>query len=148
MKTLLLVLLAATAGCTYPAYTVRKPINSDPPISREEIERMSSAGIAEPVMIEMIEKRGADALTTDDVVALKKAGAPDPVVQKALSNEKKVVERVYVDNYYYGYPYPYYYGPAYSASFYFGYPYYYHHGYYGGYYGGYRGAAGVRVYRK
>lgn len=153
MKKLLCVLLLASAGCTYPAYAVRKTIQSEPPVSKDEIERLSTAGISEPIMIDLIEKRGATALTTDDLVALKKAGAPDPVVQKAIASERKVVERVYVDDYYYSYPYPY---PYYGYPYY-GYPYYgmsigvgygWGWGYYGGYYGGYRGAAGVRVYRR
>src|SRR5262249_38826250 len=125
MKKLLCLLLIAAAGCTYP-YPVRKTIISEPPVSREELERLSHAGVSEPVMIELIEKRGSVSLTPDDLVALKNAGAPDAVVQKAISSERKVVERVYVDEfygypYYYGYPYPYYgypyyYGPAVSVG--------------------------------
>lgn len=150
MKKLCCVLLLASAGCTYPAYSVRKTIQSEPPISRDEIERMSSAGISEPIMIDLIEKRGATALTTDDLVALKKAGAPDPVVQKAISSERKIVERVYVDDYYYpnAYGYPYYGYPYYGVSVGFGYGWGYYGGHYGHYHGGYRGASGVRVYRR
>jgi len=142
---MLCVLLLASAGCTYPAYTVRRPLASEPPVSREEIERLSNAGVSEPVMVELIEKRGATALTTDDLVALKKAAVPDPVVQKAIASERKVVERVVVEDYY-SYPYPYYYGygyPYYGASFSYGFGW----GYHGGYYGYPRGSVGVRVYR-
>jgi hypothetical protein len=146
MKKSLCLLLLAAAGCTYPAYTVRRPLPTEPPVSREEIERMSNAGISEPVMIELIEKRGALALSTDDLVALKKADAPDPVVQKAIASERKIVERVIVEDYYSGYYYPGYYpyyGASFSYGFGWGYPYY---GYGYGY--GYpRGAMGVRVYR-
>jgi hypothetical protein len=123
MKTMLCLLLLAGAGC-YPAYVVRRPLPTEPPVSKEEIIRMSSAGISDPVMIDLIEKRGANPLAPDDLVALKNAGTPDDVVQKAIASERKVVERVVVDDYY---AYPYY-----------GYP----------YYGGYpRGYMGVRVYR-
>jgi hypothetical protein len=145
MKKLLCLLLLAAAGCTYPAYTVRKPIPAEPPVSKEEIERMSNAGISEPVMVELIDKRGAQPLSTDDLVALKKAGAPDPVVQKAIASERKVVEQVVVTDYYYPYAgyYPYY-GASFSYGFAWGYPYY----GYGHYYGGYpRGYGGVRIYR-
>jgi hypothetical protein len=140
MKKSLCLLLLAAAGCTYPAYTVRRPIPTEPPVSREEIERLSNAGISEPVMIELIEKRGAQTLSTDDLIALKKADAPDPVVQKAIASERKIVERVViVDDYYPGY-YPYY-GASFSYGFGWGYPYY-------GYGYGYpRGGIGVRVYR-
>jgi hypothetical protein len=142
MKRMLCVVLLASAGCTYPAYTVRRALPTDPPVSREEIERMSGAGISEPVMIDLIERRGAMALTPDDLVALKMAGAPDPVVQKAISSERKVVERVVVENY--AYPYPYYAYPYYGASVSYGFGW----GYGGYYYGGYpRGYMGVRVYR-
>ncbi|HLY11866.1 MAG TPA: hypothetical protein VKW04_21375 [Planctomycetota bacterium] len=142
MKKLLCLLLVASSGCTYSAYTIRRPLPSEPPLTREEIERMSAAGLSEPVMIELLERRGALALTPDDLVALKHAGAPDSVVQKAIASERKVVERVVVEDYsaypYYGYPYY----PYYGASFGFGW------GYGGYYYGGYpRGAVGVRVYR-
>lgn len=145
MKKLLLVLVALTAGCTYPAYTVRKPLPTDPPLTKEEIERMSNAGVSESVMVEILDKRGAQALTPDDLVLLKKADVPDPVVQKAISAERKVVEPVVVENYYYyGYPgyYPYY-GTSFSYGFAWGYPYY----GYGWGYGAPRGYMGVRVYR-
>jgi hypothetical protein len=141
MKKSLCLLLLAMAGCIYPAYTVRRPLPTEPPVSREEIERMSNAGISEAVMIELIEKRGALALSTDDLVALKKADAPDPVVQKAIASERKIVERVIVEDYdsgYYPGYYPYY-GASFSYGFGWGYP------YFG--YGYSRGAMGVRVYR-
>jgi hypothetical protein len=138
MKKLLCLLLLASAGCVYPAYTVRRPLPTEPPVTREEIERLSNAGISEPVMLELIETRGATPLTTDDLVALKKAGAPDPVVQKAIASERKIVERVIVDDYYYPY-----YGTSFSYGIGWGYPYY-------GWGYGYsapRGYMGVRVYR-
>lgn len=137
---MLCLLLLTAAGCTYPTYTVRRPLPTEPPVSREELERMSTAGVSDPVMFELLDKRGAAALTPDDLVALKEAGAPDAVVQKAIASEKKIVEPVVVENYYYGYPY---YGTTFSYGVGFGY------GYYGGHYGYCypRGAYGVRVYR-
>jgi len=139
---MLCLLLLASASCTYPAYRIRRTLPTDPPVSREEIERMSGAGISEPVMIELIERRGAAPLTPDDLVVLKNAGAPDAVVQKAIASERQIVERVVVENS--GYPYPYYDYPYYGASFGYGFGW----GYGGYYYGGYpRGYMGVRVYR-
>ena len=136
MRKLLYVVLLASAGCTVPSYTIRKPLPTEPPLTREELERMSTAGLSEPVMMELIDRRGAAPLTPDDLVALKNAGAPDPVVQKAIAAERKFVERVIVEDYY-GYP-------AYSTSFSYGFGF----GYGGYYYGGYpRGSFGVRVYR-
>jgi hypothetical protein len=144
MKKMWCLLLLAGSGCVYPAYTIRKPFPTEPPVSKEEIIRMSSAGISEPVMIDLIEKRGANALTPDDLVALKNAGTPDSVVQKAIASERKIVERAMVEDYY-AYPYyPYYGYPYYGASFGYGFGW----GYGGYYYGGYpRGYMGVRVYR-
>ncbi|HVR85753.1 MAG TPA: hypothetical protein VMU54_15650 [Planctomycetota bacterium] len=143
MKKMCCLLLLASSGCVYPAYTIRRPFPTEPPVSKEEIIRMSSAGLSEPVMIDLLEKRGANALTPDDLVALKNAGTPDSVVQKAIASERKVVERVVDD--YYAYPYyPYYGYPYYGASFSYGFGW----GYGGYYYGGYpRGYMGVRVYR-
>ena len=102
---------------------------------------MSTAGVSDPVVYEILDKRGAAALTPDDLVALKEAGTPDTVVQKAIASEKKIVEPVIVENYYYGYPY---YGTSFSYGVGFGY-YGGYHGYYGGYYP--RGSMGIRVYR-
>lgn len=142
MKKLFCLVLLTVAGCTYPTYTVRRPLPSDPPLTREEIERMSTAGVSDNVMFELLDKRGAVALTPDDLVALKSAGAPDAVVTKAIASERKTPEHIVVENYYY----PYYGYPYYGASFSYGvgFGYGYGHCYYGGYP---RGAAGIRVYR-
>lgn len=141
MKKLLYLLLLTVSGCVYPAYTVRRPLPTEPPVSREEIERLSNAGVSEPVMFDLIEKRGAAPLSPDDLVALKKAQVSDTVVQKAIASERKIVERVIIDDYAYpGYYYPYY-GASFGYGVGWGYPYYYH---------GYcypRGYVGVRVYR-
>jgi hypothetical protein len=144
MKKMLCVLLLASAGCTYPAYAIRKPFPTEPPVSKEELVRMSNAGISEPLMIDLIEKRGANPLTPDDLVAMKNAGTPDSVVQKAIASERKVVERVIVEDYY-AYPYSGYYGyPYYGASYSYGFGW----GWGGYYHGGYsRGGLGIRIYR-
>jgi hypothetical protein len=135
MKKMLVLLLLASSGCTYSTYKIRKPLHTDPPLSREEIERLSTAGISDQVMMELLDKRGALALTPDDLVALKNAGAPDEVVQKAIASERKVVERVVVEDPYYPYG-----GTSFSYGVSFGYG--------GYYYGAYpRGYLGVRVYR-
>ena len=148
MRKMLCVLLLAMTGCYYQGYAVRKVVNADPPLSREEVERLASAGVSDPVLLEMVEKRGSAPLSPDDLVALKKAGVSDPVVQKMISSERKEASKVVVEDYYYpayygGYPYyypyyPYYYGP--SVTFGYGWGGYYHRGYP-------RGYGGVRVYR-
>ena len=149
MKTVLCVLaLAALSGCYYPSYAVRRVAPSDPPVSREEAERLAAAGVSEPVITELIDKRGAATLTPDDLVALKKAGVSDTLVQKMIASERKETPQVMVDDY------------AYYAPGYYGYPYYPYYPYYGGSWGvgwgwgwgwGYhsypRGSVGVRVYR-
>ncbi len=144
MKKLLGVLLLATSGCYYQGYAVKKVVTIEPPVSREEAERLSRAGVSEPVLIELVEKRGAAPLTSDDLVALKNAGTPDSVVQKMIAAERKAPETVVVDG---EYAYPgYYYTdyPYYYSSFAFGYgvSFGYHRYYYPRYYWG-----GVRVYR-
>lgn len=137
---MLCLLLLTVAGCTYP-YTVRRPLPTDPPLSREEIQRMSTAGVSDGVVYELLDKRGAASLTPDDLVALKEAGTSDTLVQKAIASEKKIVEPVIIENYYYyGYPY---YGTSFAFGVGYGYGYYGHH--HGGYYP--RGSMGIRVYR-
>ena len=138
--------LAALSGCYYPSYAVRRVAPSDPPVSREETERLAAAGVSEPVITELIDKRGAATLTPDDLVALKKAGVSDSLVQKMIASERKETAAVMVDDYYYspayyGYPYyPYYpyYGAAWGVGWGWG---------WGSYYSYPRGAVGVRVYR-
>lgn len=139
MKKMMLVLgLATLAGCYIPAHTVRRAYPTDPPVSREEAERLTSAGVSEAVIIELIGKRGATPLTTDDLVALKKAGTPDAVVQKMIASERKTPEVAVVEEN----PYPY-------SYYYYDYPYYHTYFSYGFGYGYYRprGYWGVRVYR-
>jgi len=149
---MLCLLLLAASGCYYQGYAVRRVTPAEPPLSREEVERLAGAGVSEGVIVEMVESRGVSPLASDDLVALKKAGVSDPVVQKMIANERKQ-SAVVVDDYYayhpyypyysYGYPYyPYYYGPYVGASFYYGYGWgwgHHHHS---------RGSAGVRAYRK
>jgi hypothetical protein len=143
MKKMLCVLLLATSGCYYQGYAVRRVVPAEPPLTREEVERLSAAGVSEPLIVEMVEKRGAVPLTPDDLVALKKAGTTDPVVQKMIATERKQPEMAVVDDYY---VYP-------SSAYYYDYPYYHSTYSYGfgwgwGYYQPYsRGTLGVRVYR-
>jgi hypothetical protein len=138
------LLLLASAGCMSP-YTVRRVVATDPPLSREEVERLSTAGVSEPVVDDMIDKRGALALTADDLVALKKADVPDTIVQKMIASERKPQQTVIVEDFYaypaYGYPYYPYYS---SVSWGVGVGYGWGHCYGGGYP---RGYLGVRSYR-
>jgi hypothetical protein len=154
MRKMLCVLLLAMSGCYYQGYAVRKVVNPDPPLSREEVERLTTAGVSEPVVQEMVEKRGVVALSPDDLVALKKANVPDAVVQKMIANERKEPANVAVEDYYghpgYTYGYPYYgygYGYPYYGSFSYGVGWGWGWGYHNHYHSHPRGYAGVRVYR-
>lgn len=142
MKKMLCLLLLAASGCYYPAHTVRRAYPVEPPLSREEVERLSSAGVSEAVINELIGNRGAAPLTPDDLVALKKAGTPDAVVQKMIASERKAPqagaaeEGGYPASYYY-YDSPYYYSSfSYGFGWGWGYSHYYPRGY-----------VGVRTYR-
>ena len=154
-KWMCVLALAALGGCYAPGgYVVRRMAPAEPPVSKEEAQRLTSAGVSDSVLTELIEKRGASPLGAEDLVDLKKGGVSDPIVQKMISSERKETAQTTVEDYYvapgyYGYPYypypyyPYYYGPAVSVGVGWGW------GYYGHYYGGCypRGAVGVRVYR-
>lgn len=141
MKKMLCVLLLAASGCYYPAHTVRRAYPTDPPITREEVERLASAGVSEAVINELIGKRGSVQLSPDDLVALKKAGTPDAVVQKMIASERKAPEPAVAEDgaaypysyYYYDYPYAY---SSFSYGFGWGWGYYRPRGY-----------MGVRIYR-
>lgn len=121
-----LAAVAALGGCiVHDSAAPQAP--AGPPLTRDEAERLAAAGVSEPVMVELIEKRGARALTADDLVALKKAGATDAVVQKMIASETREPEVVVVrEPEYYHYPYSgySYWGPAWGFSFGYG---YYHH---------------------
>jgi hypothetical protein len=130
-------ILLVAAGCVHePPERPPMPMPPEPPITRDEVERLSRAGITEAVILEQVEKRGARPLNPDDLVALKNAGTSDAVVQKMISSERKEPDVVVVQqpaylyhNYYYG---PYWYGPYWGPYWGFGVSYY---GYRGGYYG-------------
>jgi hypothetical protein len=129
MRKMLLAIPLALAGCVYERVAREPAAPSGPPVTREEMERLSAAGVSEPVLIELVEKRGARPVSADDLVALKKAGASDAVVQKMIASETKEPEVVLVEQptYYYPrpyYPHPWYYDPWYcypSIGFGFGY---------------------------
>ncbi len=132
-KAALVLALAGLGGCIVHDHAPAQA-PPGPPLTRSEAERLAAAGVSEPVMVELIEKRGARPLTADDLVALKKAGASDTVVQKMIAAETKAPDVVVVqDPAYYSYPYhpyyypyyPYYWGPAWGFSF----GYSYHHSY-------------------
>jgi hypothetical protein len=154
-KMLCVLLLAGLSGCYYQGYAVRRVAPAEPPLSREEVERLANAGVSEPVVVEMIEKRGATPLSADDLVGLKKAGVSDSLVQKMIASERKQTAQVVMDDYYYAYPSSYYYYGGYPYSPYY-YPYYgvgvgvgfsYGYGWGWGSHSHWRGSGGVRIYR-
>jgi hypothetical protein len=87
---------------------------------------MVSVGVSEPVMMELVEKRGAMPLTADDLVALKKAGASDVLIQHMIASEKKAPDPSTLPPPGYAYPPATYWGP--SIGFSFGVGYYYSSG--------------------
>ena len=104
----LLVLLLA--GCIYREYRPRSAGPEGPALTKADLERLAAAGISEAVVTELLDRRGAVKLSSDDVVALKKAGAADATIQKALASERQ--EPAIVADappvYYYHYYYPHY----------------------------------------
>jgi hypothetical protein len=96
MKKCAAVLTLALAGCIYQERDPG-PMPEGPPLLRAEIERLAAAGVSDEIILEKIENRGALHLTSDDLVALRKAGASDAVLDKAISNERVEPEVVYVD---------------------------------------------------
>ncbi len=131
----LLLVLAGAAGCVHRYPVVR---HHDPPLTQGEAGRLAAAGVGEPVMIELVEKRGALKLSADDIVEIKKAGASDGVIQKMIALERKEPERArtveYDTVYYYQRPYYPWWGPSY---------YYYSGGYYHSH-GGHRSGFGMQ----
>jgi len=115
MRKLFLALPAALAGCLYAGSARETAAPAGPPVTRDEMERLSAAGISEPVLIELVEKRGARPLSADDLVALKKAGTSDAVAQKMIAAETRAPEVVVLEEppYYYYHPF---YDPWYHHS--------------------------------
>lgn len=96
MRTFIPVLALVLSGCVYYPARARGPVPEGPPLARADLERLAAAGISDGVVTELLDRRGAAKLSADDVVALKKAGASDAVVQKALSSERQEPEPVAV----------------------------------------------------
>lgn len=109
--------LGALSGCiVHDRYDRRASGPSGPPLAREEVERMAAAGVAESVILEAAEKQGVKKLNADDIVALKKAGASETLIQAAIQAERQEPEVVVIDPpvyrhydyWHYDYYYPYY----------------------------------------
>lgn len=124
------VLAGLLGGCYTEVYREPAAVPAGPPLTREEVERLAAAGVSEPVLLELVEQRGARPLSADDIVALKKAGAPDAVVQKMIARETKEPEVVYVERPVYYYRSYYYHDPWWPHSWYcgpgFGFSYHYY----------------------
>ncbi len=117
-------LALALSGCVYRAHRVNREAAQPPPVMREEVERMMAAGISEGVLIDLVDRRGAAHLSSEDLVALKKAGASETLLAKMIASERKeppptavvVVEEEPVHVHYHCdhyYPYPFF-GFSYS----------------------------------
>jgi hypothetical protein len=89
VRKLLPVLAVAAAGCIPPPYERRVVVRDPgPPVAREELERLAGAGISDPVIAEVVERRGAQRLAADDLVALKRAGLGDALLEKIVAAEQ------------------------------------------------------------
>jgi hypothetical protein len=147
--------VALTAGCVfgppppYPGYVVRPPAPApSPPLTDEDIVRMSHAGISESVMIEKINSNGLTVRPNpEQLVNLKKEGLSDNVLQAMVT--ARVGPPPSAAGTTYAYDYPGYYYPYYSP-YYYPYPYSYYpysygpwgYGYGWGYWGGHYGYYG------
>lgn len=86
------VLVLVAAGCVSRPGPDAEPPFAGPPLARDEMERLATAGISEAVQVELVERRGALPLKADDLVALKKAGVPEAVIQRMMALERKEPE--------------------------------------------------------
>lgn len=86
----LAVLGFALAGCLLPPQPIyRTPVPGPPPrpaMATEDLLKLTRAGISEQVMIEKLKAvRLVAAPSSDDLIALKKEGADDRVIEAMLS---------------------------------------------------------------
>ena len=99
VKNSLPLLLLFAAGCFYaPHRHNTKTVRTQPPLAREEVERLAAAGVSDRVILELVDRRGAIALDADDMVALKEAGANDVVLSRMISNEREELTTVAWDS--------------------------------------------------
>ena len=140
LKCLVLLGCLGLAGCVTPTYTSAPP---PPGPSLAEVQSMVQAQVSDAVIVNQIQTSSTRyVLTTDQIIALKNAGASDAVLNALINSAGKapvqtattvvrtypyVNPSVYID------PWPWFWwgwGPYYYGG--------YGHGYYhgGGYYGG------------
>lgn len=101
MRRLACLAVLTLGGCVVHAHPDPRPV--DPPLSRDEALRLLSAGVAEGVVWEQVDLRGMEPLDADAVAALKKAGAPDPLLQKMILAVRTPPPEPVVYAYYDGY---------------------------------------------
>jgi hypothetical protein len=124
----ILVALASTAGCLGYAY----PVDSRPLVTVDDVVKMREAGVDEATLLWRVRGSRLPApVTADEIVRMKNAQVPDPVI-KALA-EAVVVEPGYYYRSYAPYDVDYYWATPYPYSWYwrYGAPYYstyYYHG--------------------
>ena len=110
MKKFIPILAVVMAGCIIHRHQPRAGSPDGPPMTKTDLERLAAAGVSDTVTVELLERRGAVKLSPDDVVAVKKAGASDAAVQKALTSERQEPPLAMAEEpvYYYHHYYPYY----------------------------------------
>jgi hypothetical protein len=94
MKAMLAALLVALTGCVYTRSVERRPT-----LTVEDVVRMTEAGVDQGTQLSRIyTSRLSRPLTADDIIRLKNANVPDPVIQamaQAAPEPVTVVESPY-----------------------------------------------------
>lgn len=81
------------AGCVY-TYPRGHSLSTEPPVQKDEMERLLAAGISEGVISEVVERRGAQQVSAEDLVTLKQAGASDALLERVVACERRDPPRV------------------------------------------------------
>lgn len=127
---LFLLLCSACAEYVY----VERPAGTGPreaPLTVGQVQGMLEAGVSEGLIREKAELAGVEKLSADDLVALKKAGAGDILLETLVKEEREPVRRAPSSRptYSYGSYSSSYYGYYGNPYYYYGYPGYWNRGY-------------------
>lgn len=81
---LFLAALLPLGGCIVHEHR-EVPRPAEPPLTRDEALRLVQAGLSEPVVVELVLRRGVEPLDAAAVAELSKAGAPDALLQRMIT---------------------------------------------------------------
>ena len=88
MRHLAFLAVPLLAGCYLDPYTARAVYGeapADAALTRADIERLVQGGVSDAVILAKARRSGVVRLSTDDLVALKKAGASDALLTGLLA---------------------------------------------------------------